>query len=252
MIAPDLGFMLAAGMAAFFVGMGKGGVPMIGGLAVPTMALFMSPITAAGLLLPVYVISDMFGVWAYRREFSGRNLAILIPASTLGIGIGWATASIVTEAVVMLIVGGVGITFCLMRWFGGAGKAARPADVPRGVFWGAVSGFTSFVSHAGGPPFQMYVVPQKLPKMVYAGTTTLTFAVVNALKLVPYWALGQLNPGNLAVTALLIPVAVAATFVGVRLTRVLPEQLFYRLVVGALFLISLKLTWDGASEMLGV
>jgi len=251
MIAPDLGFMLAAGIAAFFVGMSKGGVPMIGGLAVPTMALFMSPITAAGLLLPVYVVSDMFGVWAYRREFSGRNLAILIPASTLGIGIGWATASIVTEAVVMLIVGGVGIAFCLMRWLGGAGKAARPADVPRGIFWGAVSGFTSFVSHAGGPPYQMYVVPQKLPKMVYAGTTTLTFAVVNALKLVPYWALGQLNAGNLAVTALLIPVAVAATFVGVRLTRVLPEQLFYRLVVGALFLISLKLTWDGASEMLG-
>lgn len=251
MIVPDLGFMFAAGMAAFFVGMSKGGVPMIGGLAVPTMALFMSPITAAGLLLPVYVISDMFGVWAYRREFSGRNLAILIPASTLGIGIGWATASIVTEAMVMLIVGGIGIAFCLMRWFGGAGKVARPADVPRGVFWGAVSGFTSFVSHAGAPPYQMYVVPQKLPKMVYAGTTTLTFAVVNALKLVPYWALGQLNAGNLAVTALLIPVAVAATFVGVRLTRVLPEKLFYRLVVVALFLISLKLTWDGASEMLG-
>lgn len=247
MIAPDLCFMLAAGLAAFFVGMSKGGVPMIGSLAVPTMALFMSPITAAGLLLPVYVISDMFGVWAYRREFSGRNLAILIPAAALGIGIGWATASIVTEAMVMLIVGGVGLLFCAMRWLGGAGKAARPADVPRGLFWGAVSGFTSFVSHAGAPPYQMYVVPQKLPKMVYAGTTTLTFAAVNALKLVPYWALDQLNAGNLTVAAMLVPVAVAATFVGVKLTRVLPEALFYRLIMIALFLISLKLTWDGAT-----
>ncbi|MPT23261.1 MAG: sulfite exporter TauE/SafE family protein, partial [Starkeya sp.] len=186
MFVPDLGFALAAGLAAFFVGMGKGGVPMIGSLAVPTLALFMSPITAAGLLLPVYVISDMFGVWAYRREFSGRNLAILIPAATLGIGIGWATASVVTDAEVMLIVGLIGLAFCLIRWLGRAGAAARPADVPRGLFWGAVSGFTSFVSHGGAPPYQMYVVPQRLPKMVYAGTTTLTFAAINALKLIPY------------------------------------------------------------------
>ncbi|MDQ0302051.1 sulfite exporter TauE/SafE family protein [Ancylobacter polymorphus] len=250
MFVPDLGFALAAGLAAFFVGMSKGGVPMIGSLAVPTLALFMSPVTAAGLLLPVYVISDMFGVWAYRREFSGRNLAILIPAATLGIGIGWATASLVTDAEVMLIVGLIGLAFCLIRWLGRAGAAARPADVPRGLFWGAVSGFTSFVSHGGAPPYQMYVVPQRLPKMVYAGTTTLTFAAINALKLIPYAALGQLNPANLTVTALLMPVAVAATFAGVWLTRRLPEKLFYRLVMGALFLISLKLTWDGAAGML--
>lgn len=250
MFVPDLGFALAAGLAAFFVGMSKGGVPMIGSLAVPTLALFMSPVTAAGLLLPVYVISDMFGVWAYRREFSGRNLAILIPAATLGIGIGWATASLVTDAEVMLIVGLIGLAFCLIRWLGRAGAAARPADVPRGLLWGAVSGFTSFVSHGGGPPYQMYVVPQRLPKMVYAGTTTLTFAAINALKLIPYAALGQLNPANLTVTALLMPVAVAATFAGVWLTRRLPEKLFYRLVMGALFLISLKLVWDGASGML--
>ncbi|WP_421698845.1 sulfite exporter TauE/SafE family protein [Ancylobacter sp.] len=250
MFVPDLGFALAAGLAAFFVGMSKGGVPMIGSLAVPTLALFMSPVTAAGLLLPVYVISDMFGVWAYRREFSGRNLAILIPAATLGIGIGWATASLVTDAEVMLIVGLIGLAFCLIRWLGAAGAAARPADVPRGLLWGAVSGFTSFVSHGGGPPYQMYVVPQRLPKMVYAGTTTLTFAAINALKLIPYAALGQLNPANLTVTALLMPVAVAATFAGVWLTRRLPEKLFYRLVMAALFLISLKLVWDGASGML--
>ncbi|CAA0111798.1 Uncharacterised protein [Starkeya nomas] len=251
MIAPDLAFALAAGMAAFFVGMSKGGVPMIGSLAVPTMALFMSPVMAAGLLLPVYVVSDMFGVWAYRREFSGRNLAILIPAAALGIGIGWATASIVTDAMVMLIVGGIGLLFCALHWLGGARRAARPADVPRGVFWGAVSGFTSFVSHAGAPPYQMYVVPQKLPKMVYAGTTTIAFAAINAIKLVPYWALGQLNPANLKITALLLPVAIAATFAGVWLTRRLPETLFYRLIVAALFLLSLKLIYDGAAELAG-
>ena len=251
MIAPELAFALAAGVAAFCVGMGKGGVPMIGSLTVPVMALTMSPIAAAGLLLPVYVVSDMFGVWAYRREYSRRVLAIVVPAATLGIAIGWATASYVTDAMVMAIVGLIGIAFCLARWFGGASARARPADVPRGVFWGAVSGFTSFVTHGGGPPYQMYAVPLGLPKMVYAGTTTLAFAAINAIKLVPYWALGQLNPANLKVTLMLMPVAILGTYAGVYVTRVIPERLFYRIVVAALFLLSLKLAYDGFSKLLG-
>jgi len=249
MIDPQIGFALACVAAALAVGGSKGGLPMIGILAVPIMSLVMPPIAAAGLLLPVYVISDMFGVWAYRREFSWRNLAILIPAAAIGIGIGWATASIVTDAEVMLAVGLIGLAFCFNRWFGAGSQEQRPADVPRGLFWGAVSGFTSFVTHAGGPPYQMYVVPQRLPKMVYAGTTTLVFAAVNAMKLLPYWALGQLNPANLKVTALLVPVAVAATFIGVRLTRIIPEETFYRIVVGALFLLSVKLVFDGVRAL---
>ncbi|WGD29501.1 sulfite exporter TauE/SafE family protein [Ancylobacter sp. WKF20] len=252
MLPIDPAFAAAAVLAAFCVGMGKGGVPMIGTLSVPIMALVMPPIAAAGLLLPVYVVSDMFGVWAYRREFSRRVLAIVIPAAAIGIAIGWATASIVTDAMVEVIVGLIGLAFCLVRWFGNVGATPRPADIPRGLFWGAVSGFTSFVTHGGAPPYQMYVLPQRLPKMVYAGTTTIAFAAINAMKLPPYWALGQLNPSNLKITAALMPVAILATFAGVWVTRRLPEKLFYRLIVVALFLLSLKLLWDGTRGMLGI
>ena len=97
----------------------------------------------------------------------------------------------------------------------------------------------------------MYVVPQRLPKMVFAGTSTILFAAINAMKLPPYWALGQLSPSNLKTAALLLPVAVAATFAGVRLTRLIPEALFYRVVVTALFLLSLRLTYVGARQMTG-
>jgi uncharacterized membrane protein YfcA len=242
-------FIAAAVLAAVAVGTGKGGVPMIGMLSVPIMSLVMSPIAAAGMLLPVYIVSDMFGVYAYRREFSRRNLAILLPASALGVGIGWATASIVSEPLVMLLVGIVGLSFCLYRWFWSGGKTPKPADVPRGIFWGALSGFTSFVSHAGAPPYQMYVVPQRLPKMVYAGTSTLLFAAINVMKLPPYWALGQLGPGNLKIAAVLLPVAIAGTFLGVWLTRRIPELIFYRVVVAALFLLSLKLVFDGVTGL---
>lgn len=242
-------FIIAAMLAAIAVGTGKGGVPMIGMLSVPIMSLVMSPIAAAGMLLPVYIVSDMFGVYAYRREFSRRNLAILLPASALGVGIGWATASIVSEPLVMLLVGIIGLSFCMYRWFWSGGAKAKPADVPRGLFWGALSGFTSFVSHAGAPPYQMYVVPQRLPKMVYAGTSTILFAAINVMKLPPYWALGQLGAGNLKIAALLLPIAIAGTFLGVWLTRRIPELIFYRVVVAALFLLSCKLVFDGVTGL---
>ncbi len=112
-----------------------------------------------------------------------------------------------------------------------------------------LSGFTSFVSHAGAPPYQMYVVPQRLPKMVYAGTSTILFAAINVMKLPPYWALGQLGVGNLRIAAMLLPVAIAGTFLGVWLTRRIPELIFYRVVVAALFLLSLKLVFDGVTGL---
>ena len=54
-------------------------------LGVPVLALATSPVHAAGLLLPIFVVTDMFGLWAYRRDFDRRNLKILIPATTFGV-----------------------------------------------------------------------------------------------------------------------------------------------------------------------
>ena len=105
-------------------------------------------------------------------------------------------------------------------------------------------GFSSFVSHTGGPPYQMYVLPQQLPKTVYAGTTTIVFAAVNFVKLIPYYALGQLSTANLHVSAVLVPVAIAGTFAGVRLVRVIPERIYFNFVQVTLFLVSIKLIYD--------
>ena len=82
------GFWVAAVVAAALVGASKGGLPVVGMLAVPVLALVISPVAAAGLLLPVFVLSDMFGLYVYRRDFDRRVLSILIPATTLGVGAG--------------------------------------------------------------------------------------------------------------------------------------------------------------------
>jgi uncharacterized membrane protein YfcA len=199
-------------------------------------------VQAAGVLLPVYVLSDMAGLVAYHRDFSRRNVLILVPASCIGIGAGWASASLVSDRGVGLLVGLIGLGFCLNSW-----RQRRIPSVPRaaetapGIFWGSLMGFTSFVSHAGAPVYQVFVLPQRLPKLVYAGTTTVVFAAVNWLKLIPYAALGQLSPGNLRVSAVLALPAVVGTVAGVRLVRILPQQRYYAVVQVLLLLVSVRL-----------
>ncbi|NJM81493.1 MAG: sulfite exporter TauE/SafE family protein [Tabrizicola sp.] len=247
----DGAFWTVAVAAAMLVGMGKGGVPVVGMLAVPLMALVMSPVTAAGLLLPVYVVSDLFGLYAYRHAFDRRVLAIMLPGAVVGIWIGWRTAAAVPETMVTLLVGVIGLAFALNLLIRRSAVTTprRPEVVP-GVFWGAVTGFTSFVSHAGAPPYQVYTLPLGMSRTVFAGTSTIAFAVINAVKLVPYYALGQLSPGNLKVAALLAIPAALAVFVGVALVNRMPERLFFRLVTWALLLISIRLVWSGGAGLL--
>lgn len=233
-----------AAIAAAFVGLSKGGLPLMGMMSVPVLAIVMPPLQAAGLLLPVYIVSDWFGLWAYRRDFDLRVLKIMLPATALGVFLGWATASLVSEALVGGLIGGLGVAFSGARLLGwGKAAQARPAKLIPGLICGAGAGFTSFVTHAGGPPYQIYVLPLRLPKTVFAGTTTILFAWVNALKLPAYWSLGMISLHNLPIAlALMVPASIAV-FVGVRLVKVLPEALFFKLVLWALFLLSLRMVW---------
>jgi uncharacterized membrane protein YfcA len=235
-------FFLIAGLAALLVGLSKGGLSMAGALGTPLLAMVISPVKAVALLLPIFVVSDWFGLYAYRREFDRRNLRILIPAGIAGIGVGWLFFAVISERMVGLLIGMIGIAFCLNAWrLRHHPPPPRPADIPRGLFWGALAGFTSFVSHSGGPLFQVYVLPQRLSKAVFAGTITITFAAINLVKLLPYWQLGQLDATNLKLSLLLMPIAVAGTFIGVWLVRIIPQHTYFLLIHAALFALSIKL-----------
>jgi len=253
MMTGDVWFWFLAGLATLLVGSSKGGLPLVGMLAVPLVALQISPVVAAGLLLPIYIVSDVYGLWLYRKSYDLRNIKIIVPAAAIGILIGWATVSITSDDLVKLLVGIIGLVYCadvVMK--ARRTIAPRPADLPRGIFWGAITGFTSFVSHSGAPPYQMYVLPQRLEKMVYAGTSTIVFAIINLLKLPPYWFLGQINAGSLRSAAILSPIAIIGAFLGYKLTTILPEKTFFRIVEVALFLVSLKLVYDGIFGLWGV
>jgi uncharacterized protein len=247
----DWTFYAAAAPAVIFFGLAKGGFGPISALSMPLMSLVISPVSAAAIMLPILVVQDWVSIWAFRREWDKRNLLILIPASLIGVGAGWLLAARVSEGLVRLAVGLISlgfVAFMVARSWRGGSKATAATLAP-GIVWGAIAGFTSFVSHNGGPPFQVYVMPQRLAPRIFAGTATMFFAAINALKVPPYFFLGQFSADNLEAAAKLFPLAVLSTLAGVWLVRRVDADKFYALVYALTFLIGLRLTWDGLWEL---
>ena len=240
-------FWIIAVFAAVTVGLGKGGLPVIASLAVPSLSLFMSPIAAAGLLLPVYIVSDIFALFFYRKDFNVKVLKISILGMTIGVLIGWATANIVIEWVVTLIIGFMGVIFAVNQLSKNSKKKTNLIKVnqKKGIFWCSVAGFTSFISHNGGPPWQIFVLPLGLSKVVYVGTSVIAFSYVNSIKVIPYFFLGQLNFQSIKIALFLLMPASLAVYIGYLAIKIIPERIFYLLVSWALLIISFKLIWDG-------
>ena len=249
----DPWFYVLAIPAMLIVGISKGGFGGgLGVVGVPAMSLVVSPPQAAAIMLPILCLMDLFGVWAYRGTWDRRNMAILAPAALVGIAVGAATFSVLDEAAIRLIVGTIAIGFAADYWLRRSRQEqqrTRPS-VATGGFWGAVTGYTSFVAHAGGPPLSVYLLPQRLDMTVFTGTAVIFFAVVNYAKLLPYGWLGQLDATNLATALVLSPLAPLGMWLGIRLHKRVSARLFYRVCYGLLAVTGAKLMWDGVAGFL--
>jgi uncharacterized membrane protein YfcA len=246
-------FYLAAIAAVILVGLSKGGFSGLSLLSIPLLALVTSPIRAAAIMLPILIVQDIVSVWAYRRSFDRRIVAIMIPGGILGIGLAAITAAYVTDAIVVLGVGLIASGFVLYTWLRRESGRERSGEgsIPAGLFWGACSGFTSFIANAGGPPFQVYVLPRRLSPQVYAGTMTMVFAAINWLKVAAFFAIGQVSLANFSISATLFPLAIAATLAGIWLVRRVSGRLFYRIIYLFTFFVGLKLVFDGTRSLIG-
>ena len=196
-------------LAAGVVGLSKGGLASAAALAVPALALVMNPVEAAAILLPVFLVTDWAAVWLYRRDYSGRNLAILIPAMVLGTALATLLTPVVPEAGLLLATGLIGLWYCGRSWLARGADGATEARVGPGLFWGTLTGIASFITHSGSPPAQAYLMPQRLPKLRFAGTIAIAFAGGNIAKLPGYWALGALEGLNWRLTAILAAAGIA-------------------------------------------
>lgn len=245
-----VGTLVLASLAVALVGLSKGG---LGGamaiMGMATMSLLVPPVQAASILLPILLMMDAVSLWSWWKSWDMRLIKIMLPGALVGIAIGWATAAFVSDAAIRLIVGSIALIFVL-RWVTQSKTArATPAEHnPRAAaFWSTISGYTSFVAHAGGPPYQIYAVPLRLPPRIYTGTSVAVFSIVNAAKVIPYFALGQFGTENLATSLAFAPIAIVATMAGVAIVKRLSAEVFYPIMYGLLCLISIKLIWDGIS-----
>jgi len=244
-IVTDPLFYLLAIPAVTLLGLGKGGFSGVGMISTPLLALVLPPLQAAAILLPILIIQDLISIWVYRHDWDPWNLKVLLIGSVVGVAIAGLLAAQVSDAHVRLMVGLIGVAFVLYVWFGRVPGEARRPSAGSGVFWGALSGFTSTIAQAGAPPFQVYMLPQKLDRFRLVGTTVIFFGLVNWMKLVPFFALGQFTTENLATSALLLPFAIATNFLGIWLVRRTPTALFYRIAYVLMFLISAELMRSG-------
>ena len=249
----DPWFYVAAIPAVVMFGISKGGFGGgLGVVAVPLMALVVSPVRAAAILLPILCLMDVVAVWVYRRRWVWPELRILVPASLLGISTGTLMFEYMSAAIIRLILGVVAISFTLNHWFHltPRGNQERPAPPPVvAAIAGATAGFTSFIAHAGGPPLGMYLLRRKLDRTTFVGTTVAFFAIVNYVKLVPYTWLGQLDISNLSTSLVLSPFAPIGVGLGVWLHRRVSDRIFFQVVYTLLFIVGLRLLYDGVTGL---
>jgi uncharacterized membrane protein YfcA len=245
-LVDDPWFYVAAIPAVLLFGVSKGGFGGgLGIVAVPLMALTVSVAQATAIMLPVLLAMDAVAVLSYRRDWDRANMLILAPAALVGLVIGTFTFRLFDDSAIRVLLGVIAVGFALNHWLRRAPAQAAGRSTTKGGFWGALAGFTSFVAHAGGPPLSVYLLPQRLEKGVYVGTTVIFFALVNFAKVVPYAWLGQFDSTNLLTALVLSPLAPIGVVAGLRIQQRIDQRLFYLVVYVFLFVAGVQLILDG-------
>ena len=241
----DLYFYLTASIGVVLFGISKGGFAgPIAILAIPIMALSMSPIMAAAILLPVLLIMDVIAIYIYWKKWDLNNIKIIIPPALVGVLVGTLTFQFSSDNSIRIIIGTIAIIFILLSIIQKNDLFLKP-NKAKGTFWSLIAGYTSFLIHAGGPPVNFFLLPQKLNKTIYVATVTLIFLIINTIKLIPYYFLDQLVISNLKISLILSPLAPISIYLGYYLHNKISEKKFYFFIYFFLAISGVKLIYDG-------
>lgn len=242
----DPWFYAVAIPAVLLMGMSKSGFGAgFGSLAVPMMALVITVPQAAAIMMPLLLVMDVQGIAAFRKDFDKRLLKFLLPCGLVGTLIGTLLFKLISVQLVSGIVGIITLAFLVHKLLLSNSKIAPTTPRWFSAVLIALSGFTSFVAHAGGPPFNVFMLAQRLTPVVFTATAAYFFFFINLSKWIPYAWLGLLDTRNFATSLALLPFAPLGVWIGVRIARKIQPTLFYRLVYTGMFLTGCKLVWDG-------
>lgn len=235
--------------AVLLTGISKGGFASgAGNLMVPLMALSVPAPIAAGIALPVLCAMDVSGLRAWWGKWDKREMRVLVPGALAGILVGSLVFGLFSNRAILAMVGITTLLFLARTLWLARHKVAPPAaphNPLKAMICAAGSGFTSTIAHAGSPPLAIYLYPRRLDRQVMAATTVVFFGIVNYVKLVPYFFLGNLTIANLSTSLVLLPLAPVGVYLGIWMQKHVSDALFYRLLYGLLLVTGVKLTWDG-------
>lgn len=232
--------------SVILLGIGKSGFGAgFGSLAVPLIAMTVTVPQAAAILMPVLLVMDVLGLAAYRKHYDKALFRFIVPFALVGTLIGLLLFKLLPVHVVAGVVGAFTLLFLAQRLVFPPRPDSPPPPRWAGALLSVAAGFTSFIAHSGGPPVNAYVIPLRLPPLVFTATMAFVFFVVNLSKWIPYAWLGLLDLRNMATSMVLLPLAPVGVYIGVRLARTMKPTLFYRILYGGMFLSGCKLLWDG-------
>lgn len=231
-------FWLLAIVGVLLTGISKSGFAGGAGVvAVPILALVMPVPQAAALMLPLLIVMDIKAIQLYRQHINKRVLFSIIPAALAGIIIGSLLLTYTPGSVLEVTLGVISILFAcwqsLTPFFGKMRGA--------GILWGMISGITSTLIHAGGPPINIYLIAKALPKLTWLATSAIFFGVMNIIKVIPYSLTGQWQTEILWLSLILAPVAYLGIWLGHAIQHRFSEQHFMAICRVLLFVSGLLL-----------
>ena len=249
MLTLDLWFFAIAGPAVIFAGISKGGFGSGAAFASASiLALVVDPGLALGVMLPLLMLIDVASLRPYWGRWHLREALLIIAGGLPGVALGAALYHVASPDLLRLLIGGVSLGFVIWQVSlkrGWLRIGAKPMPDSAGIFAGVAVGFTSFVSHAGGPPAAVFLLSRKLSKTGYQATSVLIFWAINIAKFIPYAFLGMFTLETAQANLVLAPFALTGAWLGVRAHHMVPERAFFALTYVLLSVTGLKLIWDG-------
>ena len=248
LIAFDFTFFAFAIPAGLFAGISKGGFGSGASFAGATiLAVILDPALALGLMLPLLMLIDVANLRPFWGQWDWRECKLIVIGGLPGVILGVVLFQFANADVLRFLIGTVALAFVVWQISQRMGWTAKPKTrlgPGVGIFAGATAGFTSYISHAGGPPVAVYLLSQGLGKLKYQASSVLIFWAINIMKFVPYAATGVFTRDTWMAGLLLAPFAVIGSRLGVKAHHIVSEALFFRITYVLLTVTGCKLIWD--------
>jgi len=228
-----LEFYVVVTLVGLLIGLSKGGLgAVLVVLTTPLLSLVMPVQSAISLALPLLLIADMFALWVYWRRWDMYYVRLMLIPGAIGVVVGTIILALLPDFTLRRILGLFTLTFIIYRLI--APRLASLTYTPRiwhGFVAGAASGLGSALANTGAPPFTAYMLLQRVPPVTFAGTTTLFFAIVNALKMPGLVAAGIFDIEQFLATLWVLPTIPIGVFVGRALIGRINAVTFERLLL---------------------